>query len=840
MKANEYRIEDHGDKPEKPVTKNSNEHTEFTDKLDGHLISQLKLFSKIAGLISIIIGFTVLVGWALNIDVLKSILPNIISMKANTALCFILIGIALILLTQKKINTRTIRIVQICAVIISIIGLLTIIEYLFNINLGIDQILFKETVGAVLTINPGRMAVITAINFLLIGLGVLIINLNNKFRINIYQLFTLIAGIISLFSFLGYIYGSAISYSAIPTPMALNTSITFIIVILGLLFLHPDQGVMATLTSTSMGGVMARRLIPLTIILLIIIGLFHIIGEYLGFYNAATGVALIIIMGVIILSFLILNSATSINRIDLDRKKAEEELKESEELYREFFDNPLNGYALCEILTDDTGNPEDFVYLEVNRAFEDFTGLKREDVINKKATEIFPYKEIAELIQIYGKVAVTGKSANFQYPIPSLDKYYNISTFSPKNKQFIAFFTDITESKKADEALKESEEKLRTLVESLPVGISILDKDRNVIYDNPALERILDLTKEGLLKGKYAGREYVKSDMTEISLDELPSVKAFNEQKTAEDVEVGVIKEDNSIIWTNVSAIPLSFPDWRVLIVTSNITERKKAEEYTQKLLKNEKQLTAELQTSNEELMQIQHELTKTINKLATSNEELEQFAYVASHDLQEPLRMVGSFTQLLEKRYKDQLDEDADDYIGFIVDGANRMKDLIDDLLAFSRLNTEAKEFELTELENALDDVLFNLEIVIEENNATIIRESLPSIRCDSSQIKQLFQNLIVNAIKFHSDKSPEINISSHDAGKEWLFGVSDNGIGIDVEHQKKIFDVFRRLHTRDEFEGTGIGLAICKRIVERHGGRIWVESEPGKGSTFYFTIPK
>ncbi len=242
------------DKTEKPVIKSSklNEHTFLADKLDDRLMYQLKRFSKIAGLISIIIGFIVLIGWALNIDVLKSILPNIISMKSNTALCFILIGVALFLLNQKRISTRTLHIVRICAVIISIIGLLTIIEYLFNINLGIDQLLFKEAVDTVLTINPGRMAVTTAINFLLIGTGV-IIALNSKYRYGIYQLFILIAGIISLFSFLGYIYGAAISYSAVPTPMALNTSITFIIVSLGFLFLYPDQGIMTTLTSTSMG-----------------------------------------------------------------------------------------------------------------------------------------------------------------------------------------------------------------------------------------------------------------------------------------------------------------------------------------------------------------------------------------------------------------------------------------------------------------------------------------------------------------------------------------------------------------------------------------------------------
>ena len=201
---------------------------------------------------------------------------------------------------------------------------------------------------------------------------------------------------------------------------------------------------------------------------------------------------------------------------------------------------------------------------------------------------------------------------------------------------------------------------------------------------------------------------------------------------------------------------------------------------------------------------------------------------------------MVAIFTQLLERQYKEKLNADADEYIGFIVEGSHRMKDLIDDLLTFSRLNTEAKEFELIDLENALGDVLLNLKASIEENNVTITHDLLPIIKVDSSQIRQLFQNLITNAIKFHDKEPPKIHISAEDSGKEWLFCVRDNGIGIDRENQEKIFNVFNRLHTREEYEGTGIGLSIAKRIVNRHGGQIWVESEPGKGANFYFTIPK
>ncbi len=290
-----------------------------------------------------------------------------------------------------------------------------------------------------------------------------------------------------------------------------------------------------------------------------------------------------------------------------------------------------------------------------------------------------------------------------------------------------------------------------------------------------------------------------------------------------------------------------------LLETNRDITWRKKIEKHNKKLLEEERQLTEELtatneelhatteelRTSNEEQNKTQIKLRELVNKLKISNKELEQFAYVASHDLQEPLRMVSSFTQLLERRYRNQLDDNADDYIDFIVDGAKRMKDLIDDLLTFSRFSKETITFEVVLMDVALDNVLNNLKAYIKENNAEITFNNLPTIECDRIQIQQLLQNLLTNAIKFHGDKPPQIHISAHELDNELLFSIADNGIGIDPRHQEQIFDIFKRLHTRQEYEGTGIGLSICKRIVERHGGQLWVESELGKGTTFYFTIP-
>lgn len=274
-------------------------------------------------------------------------------------------------------------------------------------------------------------------------------------------------------------------------------------------------------------------------------------------------------------------------------------------------------------------------------------------------------------------------------------------------------------------------------------------------------------------------------------------------------------KPDGTRRWLRTSKIPLHDKEDNVIGVLGtyeDITDRKLAEA----------------------------RLITAMTDLERSNKDLEQFAYVASHDLQEPLRMVSSYTQLLAQHYEGRLDEKAKKFMDYAVDGAVRMQRLINDLLAYSRVGTKGKALETTDTHALLGEAIRSLAAAIEEKRALITNDDLPTVRADASQLTQVFQNLLANGIKFQGENVPHLHVSARDQRREWVFSVRDNGIGIERQYADRVFTIFQRLYTRQEYPGTGIGLALCKRIVERHGGRIWFESEPGQGSTFFFTIPK
>ncbi len=385
------------------------------------------------------------------------------------------------------------------------------------------------------------------------------------------------------------------------------------------------------------------------------------------------------------------------------------------------------------------------------------------------------------------------------------------------------------ERKSLEEELKESEEKYRKVFNNANDMISL-----NLIEDDGLPGVYIDINEIGVSRLGYSHDEFLNMTPADIvAPDKLSEIKK-NALKLSENghatFEIIHQTKDGKRIPVEVNNHLFELKGKKVaLAISRDITERKKAEEALKESRDN-------LETKVQERTL---KLEEVINELKRSNEELEQFAYVASHDLKEPLRMITSFIQLLEKRYKDQLDEDANEFIFYAIDGTKRMDMMINDLLEYSRIQSQEKKFEYLQSEKILKNVLSNLKYLIEENNAIITYDRLPLIYASEQQMIQLFQNLIGNAIKYRGDETPEIHISADSTDEENIFCIKDNGIGIDKKHLKRIFTIFQRLHSKDEYEGTGIGLAISKKIIEKHRGRIWAESEPKKGTKFYFTLP-
>ena len=618
-------------------------------------------------------------------------------------------------------------------------------------------------------------------------------------------------------------------------------------------------------------------------------------------------------------------------------KMSEMALRESEEKYRHLFEGMTEAFAFHEIITDEKGIPYDYRFLSLNPAFEKQTGLKAENIVGKKVSEVLPSTE-KYWIETFGEVALTGKSIDIENYSSELNGHFRVSAFSPKKGYFAVIFENVTNRILAEKELQSTKNYLENLINYANAPIIVWNTDNEIRLFNHAFERMTGYSSAEV-EGKKLDLLFPEESL-EVSNSKIKDALTRN----WETIEIPIVtkeKEIRTVLWNSANIYE---SDNKTILSTiaqgSDITERIKAE---QEVSEAKKKLEMALESGNigiwewdirtdsfewdermgkmlgseeksikktydnfeefiyeDDLHHFRRVLQRTLKEgspfeliyrikqnkndiiyistrasvekdnneipvkmtgvcfditdlkkgteqtlfnlnedLLRSNKELEQFAYVASHDLQEPLRMISSFTQLLEMRYKDKLDHEAQEFIKYAVDGAIQMQNLINDLLEYSRVETRGKELTVADMHNILGQTINNLSIEIVKKNALVTNDELPTILADRGQMVQLFQNLIGNALKF-CNTTPLIHISAEEETDHYLFKIKDNGIGIEPQYFERIFQIFQRLHPKEEYGGTGIGLAICRRIVERHGGKIWVESKQGEGTVFKFTIRK
>lgn len=512
-----------------------------------------------------------------------------------------------------------------------------------------------------------------------------------------------------------------------------------------------------------------------------------------------------------------------------ERKLAENSLRETNEYLENLF-----SYANAPIIVWNIASR----ITRFNPAFENLTGRRAQEVIGHSIEILFPEESVESSMELINRAQKGERLEIAEINILHADGSVRTVLWNSAPVlgadgetiiEVIAQGQDITDRKQAETSLRLLSSELEIIIDSIPGFVFYRDLNNRLIRVNKYMcdsylmsKKQLEGTHMNELTTKELAEAYYESDR-KVILSGKPELDTEEPWET-----------ENGLRWLNTSKVPYIDETGEVLGiigVSMDVTDRKKAEEELEIYRKHLEELVDE-RTS---------ELAKAINNLEQSNKELEEFAYVASHDLQEPLRMVSSYTQLLERRYKDKLDQDANDFIEYAVDGANRMQRLINDLLEYSRVSSQGKEFSKVDVSQVLGHAVSNLQNLIAENLAMVTNEELPELCIDETQIARVFQNLIENGIKYKKKTElPKIHIACKKKKNMYEFSVRDNGIGIDMQYHDRIFIIFQRLHKKDEYPGTGIGLSITKRIIERHGGAIWFDSKKDEGTTFYFTLPE
>lgn len=771
---------------------------------------------------SLAISGLVFLGWTFDAEALKRVVHGCGAMNPLTAVSFMLLSLSLGLrLAHRRIAWKWAA--PVLAALVAAIGLVRLVEYAIGTQDGIDSLLFASQVsGAGAGAGPTGMGHLTAICFVLSGLALMLLDVTTSRGRWASQPLAVLSGYLAFLALLDVAYDiKTLQGLSSQGVMALHTAVVFVILALGTLCARPDRGVVSILIQRQWDLAPVRLLFLTIIVLPPVIGAVALLGRRCGLFDGEFSIALVVVSMMAVLGIVFYRAALALQHAFNRRVHAEEHLRlattgagvgtwhwdvANDRLV--WSDQCRSIFGIAEEASVSYGR-----FLELLHPHD----RRRVDQAVQDALKDHTEYDVAyRCIWPDGSVHwIAAKGAGF----------YDADGCAVRMEGVV---TDITRRMEAKRSRDESERNFRMLAQIMPQMVWTTRPDGHVDYFN---QRWVDFT--GMTFEQTQGWDWksvIHPEDLDICLERWS--QALRSGQTYE-VEYRIRRaSDGAYRWHLGRAEPRRDEDGRIVKWFGTCTD-----------IDDQKRLLAALQERDRKLERINNELEARVEartaELTRSNKELEQFAYVASHDLQQPLRMVTSYMQLLENRYKNELDDDAREFINYAVDGASRMKRLIDDLLSYSRLNSGDGQAELSDCEIVLARALGLVESVIQESGATVTHDPLPAVVADETQLTQLFQNLIGNAVKYRGDRPPRVHIRADQQNGEWLFSVQDNGIGFEPRYAERIFLVFQRLHTKEEYAGTGIGLAICKKVVERHGGRIWVESQPGRGSTFYFTIP-
>ena len=789
----------------------------------------------------LILATTVLLGWQFEIEFLKRPLPGLVAMNPLTAIGFLLAGIALI-------NLKNIRLLRVLSCLIIGLGLMKILAVTTGWYIPVDTTLFYEKLQIDLTQGvSNRMAPNTAIAFIFVG-WVFFLRTWNRTPIWIIELITVLALLQGVLSMIGYGYNVPEFYGILSMfPMAVNTAIGFVILTFGMLVIQPMGPFLTTIMSKGSGGFMAKMLLPLAVFLPIAFGALQLYGEKQSFYSTEFGLMLIIVLVVMTSCIVIWRVATLINEKDRKQRLIESELEElnihleetvikrtseaiisrneaqdtakrlqeSEKRFRALVEN--GGDAV--VIVSAEGKPtfaSGSTFGVLGYTAEEFLETDFSQIVHPEDLEGVQ-NSIMEAIDNPG-TPVSGRASRVKHKDGSwrwLEATLTNLLNDPAVNGIVNNFRDVTDKRESEARLKESETHFRETLDNMLEGVQIIGFDWTYQYVNAAFTAHRGKTRKDLLGStmmeSYPGIE--NSKLFKVLKRCMSNRKSYN-------FENQFTYPDGEEAWFELSVQPV--PEG-VFILSIDITDRKKVEDELQ-----------ELNTSLEETIE------KRTSQLQESNKELEAFSYSVSHDLRAPLRAINGFSQMLDQQNSNQLDDNGKRLLSIISSNAITMGQLIDDLLTFSK--TGRKELHQTEVNmHAMALEVLNEELhETPEKISCVNISSLPSVHCDPKLMKQVWVNLISNAIKYSSTvEEPKIRIWSDVEDGQTVFHVADNGVGFDMQYADKLFGVFQRLHSKKDFDGTGVGLALASRIITKHEGRIWADAELNKGATFHFALP-